>query len=163
VIGWSLLVISIVSSTPIIQGQQAAQAQVETTSANEEGYRKNGINITNLSALLNTTYQRAFIIAHLGTGERSRQLNRRRLACIRSMLVNSSPDKFTLAEGERVNGLGRLEVYHGSELMNVALLARNAVPCHRVRRRVGHHVAAEQIVGPERRERVSHQAWCGDA
>jgi hypothetical protein len=71
------------------------------------------------------------------------------------MLVNSSPEKFTLAEGERVNGLGRIEIYLGSEIMSVALIARNAVPCHRVgTRRVGHHVAAEQLVGPERRLRV---------
>jgi hypothetical protein len=163
-IGSSLLIISTISSASVILGQQSANVgEVEITPANEEGYRRNGINIANLSAQLNTTNQRAFIIAHLGTGERSRLLNHRRLACIRSMLINSSPDKFTLAEGERVNGLGRIEVYLGSELMNVALLARNVVPCHRVRRRIGHHVAAEQIVGRERRERVSHHDWSGDA
>ncbi|MDX6528882.1 MAG: hypothetical protein QOH41_1172 [Blastocatellia bacterium] len=156
ILGSSMLMVCVMSSTNVVLGQQLVNVgEVETTSATEEGYRRNGINIANLSAQLNTTNQRAFIIAHLGTGERSRQLNHRRLACIRSMLINSSPDKLTLAEGERVKGLGRIEVYLGSELMNVALLARNAVPCHRVRRRVGHHVAAEQIVRPERGERLS--------
>ena len=147
-----MLMIITMSSINGALGQQSANVgEVETTAPTEEGYRRNGINIANLSALLNTTNQRAFVIAHLGSSEKSRELNRRRLACIQSMLVNSSPEKFTLAEGERVKGLGRIEIYLGTELMSVALIARNAVPCYRVRsRHVGHHVAAEQIVAGER-------------
>ena len=125
-----MLIISVMFCTSFVGAQQTSNlAEVEITPANEEGYRRNGINIANLSALLNTTNQRAFIIAHLGSGERSRQLNRRRLACIRSMLINSSPEKITFAEGERVNGLGRVEFYLGSELMQVALVAHNGNFC----------------------------------
>jgi hypothetical protein len=125
-----ILIISVLSCTIFVVAQQPSnQAEVEITPANEEGYRRNGINIVNLSALLNTTNQRAFIIAHLGKGERSPRLNRRRLSCIRTMLVNSSPEKITFAEGERVNGLGRVEFYLGSELMHVALVTRNGNFC----------------------------------
>jgi hypothetical protein len=67
IISSCVLILSAMSSINGALAQQSANvAEVETTAATEEGYRRNGINIANLSALLNTTNQRAFVIAHLG-------------------------------------------------------------------------------------------------
>jgi hypothetical protein len=128
-----ILVITIASFSLLSVAQQPQpNAEVEIAQPNEEGYRRDGIAIANLEALLNTTKEKAFVIAHLGRGETVRQLNRRRLECISNQFgPNVKADKVILAEGDRVKGLGRIDFYVGSELMHVALIARNGNLCHR--------------------------------
>ncbi len=128
-----VLIVAVASSSALIAAQQTqVEAQVEIAPPNEEGYRRNGIAIANLEALVNTTKERAFIVAHLGRGETARQLNHRRLECIRSQFGSGvKPGKVILVEGERVRGLGRVDFYLGSELMHVALVPRNSNLCHR--------------------------------
>jgi hypothetical protein len=68
------------------------------------------------------------IIARLGSGESSRMINRRRLGGLRDYLESVraiAPDKLITAEGERVHGLGRVELYVGGELLMVFTLNRN--------------------------------------
>jgi hypothetical protein len=55
------------------------------------------------------------LIAKLGGGEQSRELNRRRLHAVRSYLtaMGLPPQRLITAEGEPVDGNGRVEVYVG--------------------------------------------------
>ena len=67
------------------------------------------------------------IIARLGTGEFSRSLNQTRLANAKEyVLRRGSALKYVLAEGSRVKGLGRLELYVGGQLAETLPLRKNA-------------------------------------
>jgi hypothetical protein len=67
------------------------------------------------------------IIARLGTGEVSSNLNQTRLAVAKEYVLRRGADlKYVLAQGERVKGLGRLELYVGGKLYDVLPLKRNA-------------------------------------
>jgi hypothetical protein len=74
--------------------------------------------------------ERLFIIARLGTGETSRRLNRGRLYNTRQYLSLKAFDPLTtvFAEGERVEGEGRIEFYLGGTLRLVTLAKRNKMP-----------------------------------
>lgn len=65
-------------------------------------------------------------IARLGTGEKSRELNRRRLYTVRAYLtaMGLSSQNLVTAEGERVQGYGRIEVYIGGELVELLRVKR---------------------------------------
>ena len=65
---------------------------------------------------------RLILIARLGTGERDRKLNRARLAYVEDYLKSHNVE-YVFAEGERVAGLGRFEVYVGGRLaMSIPLM-----------------------------------------
>jgi len=98
--------------------------------ATPRGCQRNTINIANLSALLATTKERVFVVARLGTGESSHQLNRRRLNHVQIQFgQNKGTEKVILTEGERVKGQGRVEFYLGSEPYFVSMHARNSDFC----------------------------------
>jgi hypothetical protein len=61
------------------------------------------------------------VVARLGTGEQSRELNRRRLYTIGSYLIAMGlpPQRLVTTEGESVRGFGRIEIYVGGELVEV--------------------------------------------
>lgn len=65
-------------------------------------------------------------VARLGSGEQSRELNRRRLYTIRAYLtaMGLPSQKLITAEGERVQGYGRIEVYIEGELIEVLSVER---------------------------------------
>jgi hypothetical protein len=65
-------------------------------------------------------------IAKLGIGEQSRELNRRRLYSVRTYLtaMGLPSQRLITAEGERVQGHGRIEVYIGGELVEVLSVKR---------------------------------------
>lgn len=70
------------------------------------------------------------MIGRLGTGEQSRELSQHRLHSARAYLTEyhgvRSPDTIVVAEGERVNGYGRIELYVGGKLHTAFALRRNA-------------------------------------
>lgn len=69
------------------------------------------------------------IIARLGRGEVKRALNRRRLHNARAFLVqfgHRSPKTIITAEGDRIDGYGRLELYAGGKLFHVLMTSPNA-------------------------------------
>ena len=69
------------------------------------------------------------VIARLGDNEQRQDLNRRRLHNIRTYLVefdHRSPETIITAEGERVNGYGRVELYVGGKLFYVLIIRPNA-------------------------------------
>ena len=74
--------------------------------------------------------ERLFVIVRLGEGETSRRLNLGRLYNTRSYLSGKSfnPSTTIFAEGERVNGEGRIEFYLGSRLRLIVLAKRNKMP-----------------------------------
>lgn len=69
------------------------------------------------------------VIARLGDGERNRELNRRRLHNVRTYLSEyvhaRAPETIITAEGERVSGYGRIELYVGGKLFHVLTIPRN--------------------------------------
>ena len=68
-------------------------------------------------------------IARLGDGEQRQDLNRRRLHNVRTYLVefdSRSPETIITAEGERVNGYGRIELYVSGKLFYVLMIRPNA-------------------------------------
>ena len=85
--------------------------------------------IDNMVAYAQQNNERLFVVARLGSGEKSHQINQARLAGVRRELVNR---KFELppvyAEGERVQGQGRVEFYVGSRLYMIVLAGRNKIP-----------------------------------
>jgi hypothetical protein len=58
-------------------------------------------------------------IARLGNGERTSELNRRRLYTVRQYLIARGvpSDRLIVAEGERIKGYGRVELYSRGELV----------------------------------------------
>jgi hypothetical protein len=73
------------------------------------------------------------VVARLGDGENSRELNRRRLYNEREYLRERgglAADKVVVAEGARVRGYGRLEYYLGGRLFEQLLFRRNGYICH---------------------------------
>lgn len=66
------------------------------------------------------------VIARLGDGENSRQLNLARLKAIRTYLKRYPDTKFTTGEGEQVNGYGCLEFYVNGKLLYVIPITKNA-------------------------------------
>lgn len=69
------------------------------------------------------------VIARLGDREKNRELNRRRLHNVRTYLSEyvhaRAPETILAAEGERVNGYGRIELYVGGKLFHVLTIPRN--------------------------------------
>ena len=68
------------------------------------------------------------LIARLSSGEKSRTLNRRRLLNVREGLQGTLGiiEPIVIAEGERVNGFGRVEVYSGGKFAGALLARKNS-------------------------------------
>ena len=71
------------------------------------------------------------IVARLGTGEKSSRLNQYRLAMIEEYIKRRGDLnlKYVLAEGSRVRGLGRVELYVGGRLFRSLPLKKNKGYC----------------------------------
>jgi hypothetical protein len=65
------------------------------------------------------------VIARLGTGERSRSLNGRRLAPVMDYLRRKAANPLVGAAGGRVRGYGRIELYVAGKLFYVLAYRRN--------------------------------------
>jgi hypothetical protein len=93
----------------------------------------NAASFDNLANFLRSTDERLFVIARLGNGEISREFNRRRLYNVRTYFKENWPyveaKRFVFAEGDRVNGEGRIEFYLGSKLMQISLVKRGRDIC----------------------------------
>ena len=76
--------------------------------------------------------ERIYVIARLGRSEVNRSLNRARLEYARFYLLESGrtqKEKVVFAEGERIDGEGRVEFYLGSRLFLVSLAERGKNVC----------------------------------
>lgn len=77
------------------------------------------------------TGERLFVIARLGKSEKSNRISLARLAYTRAFLLQMRQFPFqapVFAEGERIDGEGRIEFYLGSRLRLVTLAKRNKIP-----------------------------------
>ncbi len=74
--------------------------------------------------------ERLFVIVRLGKGETSRLLNKARLTNIQNFMLGKgfTSETAVFAEGERVEGEGRIEFYIGSKLRLVTLAPQNKMP-----------------------------------
>ena len=85
------------------------------------------------TANLNANHQSAgdnniILIARLGDGENRTELNRRRLYNAKTYLTtswNRDPKTIIVAQGERVKGYGRIEVYVNGMMTDVIAVKRN--------------------------------------
>ena len=71
-------------------------------------------------------------IARLGSGETSRRLNSRRLSNVRAYLTayqTFSAQQLITAEGDRVEGFGRVEIYVSGKLTDTILINRGEDLC----------------------------------
>src|SRR6185295_19940303 len=66
------------------------------------------------------------LIARLGTGELSSSLNQARLSGVEEYVRRTGSDlKYVLAQGSRVKGLGRIEIYVGGQLAEIMPLRKH--------------------------------------
>ena len=81
-----------------------------------------------IAQVANERNSNVIVIAHLGTGERSRRINRLRLSQIRNhlMFVRAyDADRVIAAEGARVPGLALVEVYINGKPFIIYRMRRN--------------------------------------
>lgn len=93
-------------------------------------------NCENHIAVLEAAHQEAgqdellILIARRGVGESRRDINHRRLYNARTYLADylnvRAPERIVIAEGEPINGYGRVELYVSGRLFYVLALTRNA-------------------------------------
>ena len=98
----------------------------------ERGY--SGIDCEDTKAVFDWVAENAgenksiIVIARLGNREYSRNINWQRLRDVRDYIymVRGIPrERFVLAEGERVQGLGQVDIYIGGELRVIFKMKRN--------------------------------------
>lgn len=96
--------------------------------------RYDGTHCESTKAMLDLVAQRAgqedliIIIGRLGTKETSRRLNRERMQLPADFMANTrgiARERMVLGEGERVRGLGRVEIYLRGKLFVVFTINRN--------------------------------------
>ena len=76
------------------------------------------------------TGERIFVISRLGSGETSRYLTHRRLYNARTYIIpRLNTGNAVFAEGEQVNGEGRVEFYLGSKLALIVSINRGGDLC----------------------------------
>ena len=101
--------------------------------ANHSACETNAAAFDNLANMLLSSEERLFIVARLGTGESSVELNRRRLYNVRTYFKEGWPNvdskRFVFAQGDRVEGEGRIEFYIGSHLFQISLVRRGKDIC----------------------------------
>lgn len=106
-------------------GVELASRVVEVNSGDCGEYAKALLD----DVIINEGQDKSFIIiARLGTGERSRKLVRERLYAPSNYLVESRgvpKSRVITAEGERVRGLGHVEVYVSGNLRLLFKMERN--------------------------------------
>jgi len=114
------------SSNASAQSRQAPEPYVLVgVDCNDEEYVKSILDHAAISAGAGGSI---IIIARFGTGENSRKLMRRRLFAPNSYLVarrGVSQSRVITAEGERVRGLGQVEIYVSGELFVTFKMKRN--------------------------------------
>lgn len=124
----SLLFILFTINGALVLGQTSADKPL-TISSNESGELHSAYT-DSLAAEAQETGKRLFVIVRLGTGETSKRVSYARLYNTRQYIQqkNFGLLKPVFAEGERVEGEGRIEYYLGSELRVIAFAPRNKTP-----------------------------------
>jgi hypothetical protein len=117
--------ISILSCNIYAQQREEARYVVAGVDCNDDEHAKAILDHASIDAKKDETI---FIIPRLGTGESSRSLSRRRLYAPRHYLMGTRgipENRIIIAEGERVKGLGHVEVYLGGKLFALFKMKRH--------------------------------------
>ena len=118
-----ILLLSVaLASCPVVAQGQSTRDEIKPVNCEH--------NIAQLEIASNQAgNDRLIIIARLGDGERNRNLNWRRLQNTRAYLSEylkaRNSETIILAEGERVPGYGRIEIYVGGKLFSAVAVNRN--------------------------------------
>lgn len=127
VIALCLVVWSIASS-------QNAQSAKPIISEGSNGEGIDGSNCDNTKALFDLIAQNAgaeetiIVIGKLGRGELSREIVRRRMRNLQDYIYFTrgvAKERVVMAEGDRINGLGQVDVYIKGKLVVIFRLKRN--------------------------------------
>lgn len=126
-----VLVMLVAESISFAQDRSADTQLVQTTPGGCE------LNAAALDSVRNEALEEVrsagvvIVIARLGNGETSRVHNRRRLLAVKNYLSKHGlpAQKIVTAEGERVNGYGRAELYVAGKLRTVLLANPNKALC----------------------------------
>lgn len=119
---------------PILNVKFSEIAETEPTIVTKENCEMNIIGIANLAAIIATSSDVLFIVAHLGDGENSRSLNLLRLNTIRNRFSFMSSKKLFgerifFVEGKPVTGKGRIEFYMRGEVWQISFMERGQNIC----------------------------------
>jgi hypothetical protein len=129
----ALPLIFVVFAVGLPVNAQTKAAEPYIVSADPSACEVNAAAFDNLVNILRSTGERLFVVARLGRGESSRELNRRRLYNVRTYFKlnwpNVAAERFVFAEGDRVEGEGRVEFYVGSNLTQASLVKRGGDIC----------------------------------
>lgn len=114
----------IVGGLAVAAAQNGLRPVVPRSGQMEQKPTKCEFNIATLDAAHGKSGKDGLVIAiaRLGDGEQGQELNRRRLHNVRTYLTTFDgrpPETIITAEGERVNGYGRVELYVGGKLFYV--------------------------------------------
>ncbi|HSE22383.1 MAG TPA: hypothetical protein VLB68_12030 [Pyrinomonadaceae bacterium] len=127
-----LLLILLILFDRHVNGQDKA-LEPYVVPGNHSACEVNAAAFDNLANMLRSSEERLFIVARLGTGESSVELNRRRLYNVRTYFKEGWPNveskRFVFAQGDRVEGEGRIEFYVGSQLFQISLVRRGKDIC----------------------------------
>ncbi len=127
-----LIILFLISCSVSVASGQNSSAEAEIIPADAARCQRNTINVANLKQIARIKNQKVFVIAHLGSKETSLNISRRRLKDIGAEFDQVSPmsrANLILAEGERVKGQGRVDVYLGSEVYFVSYVPVNGTFC----------------------------------
>lgn len=119
----------------LLTGSSTGPAQNKSAPATEQSPQLMSTNCESNISILSLAHQAAnegrllFAIARLGDSEYKRELNRQRLHNVRVYLTEfdwqRDPKTLVTAEGERVKGYGRVELYVDGRLFDVIAVNRN--------------------------------------
>jgi hypothetical protein len=128
-----LLLISILLAIGASVNAQSKVIEPYVVEGNASACELNAASFDNLANMLRSSDERLFVVARLGKGESSRELNRRRLYNVRAYFKENWPNvdakKLVFAEGDRISGEGRVEFYIGSHLIQISLGKRGRDIC----------------------------------
>jgi hypothetical protein len=126
----SLLILLVLAAHNALAQKNPDEPQIVT--GDSGSCELNALFLDNLGSMARSGSERIFIIARQGHDEQSSLISRRRLLSVREQLVQNrgiSAERITFAEGDRINGDGRVEYYFGSKLVFVSLARRNRGLC----------------------------------
>jgi hypothetical protein len=127
-----ILILILLAVSPSVSAQ-SKHAEPYVVPSNSGACEVNAASFDSLANILRSNDERLFVVARLGKGESSRELNRRRLHNVRTYFKDGWPQidakRFVFAEGDRVEGEGRVEFYIGSVLMQISLVKRGGDIC----------------------------------
>jgi hypothetical protein len=126
------LILILLAISPSVSAQ-SKHAEPCVVPASSGACEVNAASFDSLANILRSNDERLFVVARLGRGESSRDLNRRRLHNVRTYFKEGWPQidvkRFVFAEGDRAEGEGRVEFYIGSMLMQISLVKRGGDIC----------------------------------